>query len=294
MQKTSNLGAFKLVAADVSLTEEEKRAFFFQAAKNFANFAKPHMQVAREAGGGIFRQLGHAAKNTNVFGGTAGTPGVISTFKSNYNMARDAGKGRIGSMLGANTATKKELQSFMPPPPKAPAPKPISTGNETYDNARALGRSHRQATRDAARGPAPIPAVQPTAGAPASAGYRTNAPPPPSPAPAAPAAPAQATPAAPAAPAPIPATGATAAAKPEKPSFADRIGWNDGTMGRKAMGAAGLALGGYGLYSGVNAGLNYLSQHGEQQPQYGSLNAMPASGVNQYGAPDRSIPFSPY
>lgn len=142
------------------------------------------------------------------------------------------------------------------------------------------------------QGPKPTPQVQPPAAQQAGP-YRTPAPTP------APQAPPQGQPA-PAQQVP-PATSqnptaTTDAAKPEK-SFLEkaRLAGPDGSLdwGKARNTAIGLGVAGaglYGLYRGTKALTGALSE--ESQPyQYNQGGASPASGVNQYGVPDRNVPM---
>jgi hypothetical protein len=64
----------------------------------------------------------------------------------------------------------------------------------------------------------------------------------------------------------------------------------DGKWMKKIPTALMLGAGGYGVYRGIKGVANWMGQ--EKQPEvYNEGSAMPAAGINQYGAPDRSVPF---
>ena len=88
-------------------------------------------------------------------------------------------------------------------------------------------------------------------------------------------------------PAPTPTATPAAPQAPEatKPGFMERAGLNKGLAWKIPLAGAAVA-GSYGAYRGGKAALNYMGQ--EAGPSvYNRSGAVAASGVNQYGVPDR-------
>lgn len=78
--------------------------------------------------------------------------------------------------------------------------------------------------------------------------------------------------------------------KPEQ-SLAEHAGLGNGAWKWKLPVLAAGALGTYGAVKGTKGVLNMASKEPGQY-QYGGTGAQPAAGVNEWGQPDRSTPFS--
>lgn len=215
-----------------------------------------------------------------AFGAVSGAAKAIPAFM------RGASKGMGSVVMGSKgTGGATALQSFGNALGYG-ARKGYSSAAGTFNKSVAAGRASDQARRVARQGAAEVSAgTRATATTTRSSATKPIGRVAPAPTPEAP--PPAATPA-PMAPTPPPAAPPTGG---QAPGMVERAGMANGAWKWKVPAIGAMALGGYGVYRGGKGAINALGR--ESPPSvYNAGGVNSASGINQYGVPDRATSFS--